>query len=360
MLLGFVGLGAVVETAYLPALRKLYGDSLCCVGFDVQPAKQPAGVTRCASLAELLATPLDTLFITTASLHHLDVLEQALAAPIARIVVEKPIVATLSQIEKLKTLLEQPDAADRVLALDHWMARNGAMELALGKLGTQWQGDNPQQALVSHFSDVVKIDGFLQEPSGFNATGEPIALNFATGEPDTRELRHPDGVILDIGAHVLAMLRETVRYLGGNDSMTLQVKSAKDRLGHNIIQGDLTTPEGEAHLQGLISGVPLDIWLNKYAGPAGGQKGLRLYLRDGRIISYDRRGADDVLELIDGDVVQRWCLPGTIYAHCLAEHILGAQSLFERNPQEVRCTTQRRLEEVERLLTLQQQLRGPH
>lgn len=100
MLLGFVGLGAVVETAYLPALRKLYGDSLCCVGFDVQPAKQPAGVTRCASLAELLATPLDTLFITTASLHHLDVLEQALAAPIARIVVEKPIVATLSQIKK--------------------------------------------------------------------------------------------------------------------------------------------------------------------------------------------------------------------------------------------------------------------
>ena len=360
MLLGFVGLGAVVETAYLPALRKLYGDSLCCVGFDVQPAKQPAGVTRCASLAELLATPLDTLFITTASLHHLDVLEQALAAPIARIVVEKPIVATLSQIEKLKTLLEQPDAADRVLALDHWMARNGAMELALGKLGTQWQGDNPQQALVSHFSDVVKIDGFLQEPSGFNATGEPIALNFATGEPDTRELRHPDGVILDIGAHVLAMLRETVRYLGGNDSMTLQVKSAKDRLGHNIIQGDLTTPEGEAHLQGLISGVPLDIWLNKYAGPAGGQKGLRLYLRDGRTISYDRRGADDVLELIDGDVVQRWCLPGTIYAHCLAEHILGAQSLFERSPQEVSRTTQRRLEEVERLLILQQQLRGSH
>ncbi|MGC6078733.1 Gfo/Idh/MocA family oxidoreductase [Citrobacter portucalensis] len=360
MLLGFVGLGAVVETAYLPALRKLYGDSLGCVGFDVQPAKQPAGVTRCASLAELLATPLDTLFITTASLHHLDVLEQALAAPIARIVVEKPIVATLSQIEKLKTLLEQPDAADRVLALDHWMARNGAMQLALGKLGAQWQGDNPQQALVSHFSDVVKIDGFLQEPSGYNATGEPIALNFATGEPDTRELRHPDGVILDIGTHVLAMMRETVRYLGGNDSMTLQVKSAKDRLGRNIIQGDLTTAEGEAHLQGLISGVPLDIWLNKYAGPAGGQKGLRLYLRDGRIISYDRRGADDVLELIDGDVVQRWCLPGTIYAHCLAEHILGTQSLFERSPQEVSRTTQRRLDEVERLLILQQQLRGSH
>ncbi|SUX72240.1 Uncharacterised protein [Citrobacter freundii] len=66
-----------------------------------------------------------------------------------------------SQIEKLKTLLAQPDAANRVLALDHWMARNGAMQLALGKLGTQWQGDNPQQALVSHFSHIVKIDGFF-------------------------------------------------------------------------------------------------------------------------------------------------------------------------------------------------------
>jgi len=360
MLLGFVGLGAVVETAYLPALRNMFGDALRCVGFDVQPAKQPADVTRCASLAELLAMPLDTLFITTASLYHLDVLEQALTAPIARIVVEKPIVATLYQIEKLKTLLAQPDAANRVLALDHWMARNGAMQLALGKLGAQWQGDNPQQALVSHFSHIVKIDGFLQEPSGFNAVGEPIALNFATGEPDTRELRHPDGVILDIGTHVLAMLRETVRYLGGNDSMTLQVKSAKDRLGRNIVEGDLTTAEGEAHLQGQISGIPLDIWLNKYAGPAGGQKGLRLCLRDGRVISHDRRGVEDVLELIDGDVVQRWSLPGSVYAHCLAEHILGAQSLFERSPQEVSRTTQRRMEEVECLLTLQQQLRGRH
>lgn len=74
MLFGFVGLGAVVETAYLPALRNMFGDSLRCVGFDVQPTKQPAGVTRCTSLEELLTQPLDTLFITTASLHHLEVL----------------------------------------------------------------------------------------------------------------------------------------------------------------------------------------------------------------------------------------------------------------------------------------------
>lgn len=344
MQLGFVGLGAVVETAYLPALRTLLGHPVRCFGFDVLPTKHPEGITRCASLAELLAAPLDTLFITTASLHHLEVLEQAIASPVPRIVVEKPIVATLSQIEKLNALLAMPDVAPRVLALDHWMARI----------------ETVKRSLVGNVSDIVKIDGFLQEPSGYNAAGEPIALNFATGEPDTRTLRHPDGVILDIGTHVLAMLRETVRYLGGNDDMTLQVVTAKDRLGCPIAKGDMTTAEGEAHLQGHISGVPVDIWLNKYAGPAGGQKGLRFCLRDGRIISHNRRGAEDVLELIDGDTRHCWTIPGTIYAHCLAEQILGAKSLFERDPQEVSRTTRRRIAEVELLLALQQQLRGPH
>ncbi|SFI76992.1 Gfo/Idh/MocA family oxidoreductase [Enterobacter sp. NFIX59] len=344
MLLGFVGLGAVIETAYLPAIRKCFDNPPHCLGFDIQPVKQPEGVTRCATLAELLSRPLDTLFITTASLHHLEVLEHALASSVSRIVVEKPIVATLSQIEKLNALLANPDLASRVLALDHWMARI----------------ETVKRSLVGNVSDIVKIDGYLQEPSGVNAAGEPIALNFATGEPDTRSLRHPDGVILDIGTHVLAMLRETVRYLGGNDEMTLQVVTAKDRLGRDIAKGDLTTAEGEAHLQGRISGVPVDIWLNKYAGLAGGQKGLRLWLRDGRTISYDRRGAEDVLEMIDGDTRQCWTIPGSIYEHCLAEQILGANSLFERDPHEVSRTTRRRIEEVELLLTLQQQLRGPH
>ncbi|MBO2911701.1 Gfo/Idh/MocA family oxidoreductase [Enterobacter sichuanensis] len=344
MQLGFVGLGAVVETAYLPALRHLFGHPVRCFGFDVLPTKHPEGVTRCSSLAELLAAPLDTLFITTASLHHLEVLEQAIASPVARIVVEKPIVATLSQIEKLNALLARPGVAPRVLALDHWMARL----------------ETVKRSLVSSVSDIVKIDGFLEEPSGYNAAGEPIALNFATGEPDTRTLRHPDGVILDIGTHVLAMLRETVRYLGGNDDMTLRVVTAKDRLGRAIAKGDLTTAEGVAHLQGRISGVPVDIWLNKYAGPAGGKKGIRLCLRDGRIISHDRRGSEDVLEVIDGETRECWTIPGTIYAHCLAEQILGARSLFERDPHEVSRTTRRRIEEVQLLLALQQQLRGPH
>lgn len=104
----------------------------------------------------------------------------------------------------------------------------------------------------------------------------------------------------------------------------------------------------------------LDIWLNKYSGPGGWQKGLRLWLRDGRIISYDRRGAEDVLELIKGEDIQRWHIPGTLYEHCLAGHILGTYSLFEREPHEVSRTKRRRIEEVTLLLTLQQQLRGPH
>ena len=344
MQIGFVGLGAVVETAYLPALQNTFGASLRCLGFDIQPARTIDGVTRCPSLADLLARPLDTLFITTASLQHLEVLEQALASSIPRIVVEKPIVATLAQIDRVKTLLARPEAASRVLALDHWMARINLVQLGL----------------VRDLSDIAKIDGFLQEPSGYNAAGEPIALNFATGEPDTRTLRHPDGVILDIGTHVLAMIRETVRYLGGDGDIALQVVTARDRLGCDIARGDLTTAEGEAHLQGQVSGVPVEIWLNKYAGPSGGQKGLRLHLRDGRVMSHDRRGAEDVLELIEGDKVQSWRFGGTIYERCLAEHILGEESLFERDPDEVSRTTQRRLEEVEILLTLQQQLRGPH
>ena len=142
--------------------------------------------------------------------------------------------------------------------------------------------------------------------------------------------------------------------------MVLRLVSAKDRLGRDIPQSDLTTAEGEAQLQGQISGIPLDIWLNKYAGPAGGQKGMRIGLRDGRIITFDRAPEGEVVTLQDGERVQRWTRPGAIYTHCLDEQILGADNLFIRAPDSVAGLTQRRLEEVEWLLRLQQQLRGPH
>lgn len=359
MNVGFIGLGAAVETAYLPALRQTGAN---CYGFDLRPDRQPEGIIRCPTLSTLLDSPLETLFITTSSLHHLEVLEQALASPIPRIVVEKPIIATLAQATRLNGLLNDPRVARRVLALDHWMARTGALQLALGQPDPRWQpqGEVRPMRAISGVADIVKIEGFLLEPSGFNEAGEPVALNFATGEPDPRTLHHPDGVILDIGTHVLAMMRETVCHLGGNNEMALQVISARDRLGRDIERGDLRTAEGEAHLEGHLSGIPVAVWLNKYAGPQGGQKGLRLHLRDGRIISHDRRGQQDVLTLTEGEHLQRWARTGTLYEHCLAEQILGEASLFSRAPDEVRHITRRRLDEVTLLLNLQQRLRGPH
>ncbi len=128
MQIGFIGLGAVVETAYLPALRRL-GDVIDrCQGYDLDCSRALPGIQRCSSLSALLAEPLDTLFITTSSLQHLPVLERALASGISRIVVEKPIVANLEQAARLRALLAPPEQAARVLALDHWMARGVALK----------------------------------------------------------------------------------------------------------------------------------------------------------------------------------------------------------------------------------------
>lgn len=363
MNIGFVGLGAVVETAWLPALRRLSLPVSTLWGYDLDAQRTLPGVTCCESLAALLAQPIDTLCITTASLQHLPVLEAALATSIPRIVVEKPIVATPGQIGRLRAILSLADNADRVLALDHWMARDGALCLAQGKMDDRWRPEGHAEVAyppVTTLDDIVGIDGFLLEPSGFNAAGEPIALNFATGEPDTRQLRHPDGVIVDVGTHVLAMMRETVRYLGGSDELNLNVLLAKDRLGRAISPGDFDTAEGEAHLQGTLAGIPVNLWLNKYAGSGVERKGICIYLRDGRMISQNRGPGGERVELITGDSAMSWTRDGAVYAHCLGEHIFGASSLFTRAPEEVAKLTQRRMTEVEVLLQLQQQLRGAH
>ncbi|PLO68585.1 oxidoreductase, partial [Klebsiella pneumoniae] len=175
MQIGFIGLGAVVETAYLPALRRL-GDVIDrCQGYDLDCSRALPGIQRCSSLSALLAEPLDTLFITTSSLQHLPVLERALASGISRIVVEKPIVANLEQAARLRALLAPTEQAARVLALDHWMARG----VALNAPGPLWRAEGEASGLPPpHLSaqDIVWIEGYLQEPSGFNSAGEPVAL----------------------------------------------------------------------------------------------------------------------------------------------------------------------------------------
>lgn len=155
------------------------------------------------------------------------------------------------------------------------------------------------------------------------------------------------------------MLRETLHASGSDTALSLSLRVAKDRLGHDIALGIRALPRGGASA-GNPGTIPLNIWLNKYAGPAGGQKGMRIGLRDGRIITFDRAPEGEVVTLQDGERVQRWTRPGAIYTHCLDEQILGADNLFIRAPDSVAGLTQRRLEEVEWLLRLQQQLRGPH
>lgn len=57
MQIGFIGLGAVVETAYLPALRRL-GDVIDrCQGYDLDCSRALPGIQRCSSLSALLAEP---------------------------------------------------------------------------------------------------------------------------------------------------------------------------------------------------------------------------------------------------------------------------------------------------------------
>lgn len=342
MLAGFIGLGSVIETAYFPALQRLFPSALECYGYDANPARHIDGITRCDSVDALLALPLNVVLITTSSLHHLPVLEAVLHSAVPAIVVEKPVAATLAQLEKLETLLKEPQIAARVLALDHWMVRTQACDH------------------IHSINEIKHIEGFLLEPSGFNAAGEPIALNFATGEADTRQLRHPDGVIVDIGTHVLAMMRETVHQLGGNDHLTLELSYARDRLGNNISTGDFTTAEGEALLTGTLSGIPFTVHLNKFAGPAGGQKGMRIYLYDGQIISIDREGVNEVVEQKTGGDTERKLIAGPLYDRCLNDVVFGEKRLFLRTPEEIPAYTQRRVTEVTALLELQQQLRGKH
>ena len=182
----------------------------------------------------------------------------------------------------------------------------------------------------------------------------PGLLNFP------RQLRHPDGVIVDIGTHVLAMMRETVHQLGGNNGLNIALSYARDRQGNAIAAGDFTTAEGEALLTGTISDIPFTLLLNKYAGPAGGQKGMRVYLHNGQIINIDREGANEVVERLTDNVTERQVITGPLYDRCLNDVVFGDKRVFAHTPEAIPAYTQRRLTEVTALLELQQQLRGMH
>lgn len=352
MQLAFVGLGAVVESAWLPAIAQFAGHNPQPLGFDCDPARQLSGVTTVATLDRLLACPIDTLVIATSSLSHLPVLETVLNSHIPLVMVEKPVVASLSQMALLHDLLKPQAMQNRVLAFDHWMARTSIAGLINDQLDSCWQGPVlPPPGSLS--GDIISINGFLEEPSGTGPDGEPVALNFATGEPDKRQFRHPDGVIMDTGPHVLAMIRENLVQLGLQGEFTLYLRSAADRFGKPVIRGDISTAEGCATLRGEYSGIPLTITLNKYAGPGISRKGMQIRLRQGAVITADNRPEGEVLTLVYHGQHLQWVRPGALYPHCIRQLL----STPPARPREYTC---RRIEEISTLLALHQQLRGPH
>ncbi|SQC94041.1 Uncharacterised protein [Cedecea neteri] len=166
--------------------------------------------------------------------------------------------------------------------------------------------------------------------------------------PILASLRHPDGVIVDIGTHVLAMMRETLVQAGADESLALELLLAKDRLGNGILPGDFTTAEGQALLRGQIGGIPCVLQLNKYAGPAGGQKGINIVLKDGRVIAVDRRGTKETLT-VNGE--PELDMSGPLYDRCLGEVIFAGKTLFEQAPEVIPALTRRRIQEVRALLT---------
>lgn len=366
MKVGVIGLGGIFEAAYFPALQQLQPSDMTLYGFDPDPARKFTGMMHCESLEALLAQPLDTLLILTPPTLHLDMIKTCLSdSQCPRIIVEKPVVANLAQLAELKLLLKDANRAQRLLALDHWMCRDGIHRIFTTGVdhrehSTQtWKPLPPIEDAMQpiHLAQMTKVEAFLVEPSGFNDQGEPVALNFATGEMDTRLFQHPDGVILDIGTHVLTMIRELLSGFGVADApLSLNVDLAEDRLGQPIAVGDVTTAEGHAILSGFCGSIPVSIELNKYGGPLGGQKGMNLYLDDGRVISVDRHGDDDVVTLLHQQQSLQWQHKGALYLHCVREVVLNQDLAGDA----FKAITQRRMEEVENLLLLQQRLRGIH
>ena len=246
----------MVQTAYLPTLAALAENPKIWV--LIPPSPCPASCLR-RPWKPCWPNPGSAGDRHPLPLLHLPVLEQALASAIPSSWWRNPWWPPWPSTIVCAPLLADPEVAARVLALDHWMARNAVQQLLLsGKLDEGWQPREPGCAGVglATLADISAVEGVLLEPCGLDEAGHPYALNFATGEPDRRVLRHPDGVILDIGTHLLAMVRELLVALGGDDRLHPIAEGVCDRLGQPIRRGDLETAEGRACLRGEAAGAP--------------------------------------------------------------------------------------------------------
>ncbi|WP_089137432.1 Gfo/Idh/MocA family oxidoreductase [Vibrio rumoiensis] len=373
MKIGVVGLGGIFEVAYWPAFQQFqieYPDQpIQLFGYDPKYSAEPSlaspfpNLTFATSYSDLLSFDLDLLLILTPPETHYDLVVEALQSGTTSIVIEKPVVANLEQLAQLRRLLQDQAYATRVLALDHWSGRNGIQTLVNHQLDGSWQLQTEHSSTdcvpdipIIEPQDILNVEGYLLEPCGFNQQGEPIALNFATGLEDSRQFFHPDGVILDIGTHVLTMMREFLAQYCSNHSLQLQAKVARDRLGNDIASGDVKTAEGEALLEGHCGSVPIRLHLNKYAGLEGGQKGMTVDLVGGRRLILDRQGADELMIYCDGKQHWQWIRYGSLYQHTIFDLLLNLPLAGNV----IASMTSRRMDEVHSLLNIQQGLRGKH
>ena len=341
-----------MQTAYLPALAAL-AENTEIWGFD--PAITLPGVMSASTLEALLAEPLDRLVIATPSLLHLPVLEQALASAIPLILVEKPVVATLAQHDRLHALLADPEVAARVLALDHWMARNAVQQLLLsGKLDEGWQPREPGAPGSGWPPSPISARwrGFCWNPAAWTRRGIPMpstsppgsriggSCAIQTGHP---RHRHPSAGDDPGTAGGPGWGRPPAPDRGGRLRPAGAAHPARG-------SGDR---RGRACLRGEAAGCPLTLWLDKYAGPGVEKKGLCLHLRDGRRIELLRCGNLEWLHHHDVDGMRGWQREGPSIATASPRPCW--RPAFGRWA----GVTARRLQEVALLLELQQGLRGP-
>ena len=266
-------------------------------------------------------------------------------------------------IERIKNLRK----IHNIYAIDHWTVRSPLFYLALkGKEYVQEHFPNYGKIYLNsiqesgslesikdcNLSDIESIEGFLLEKSTADTqTGEPLALNFATGQPDPRTFRYPDGVILDTATHPLALIREILTGMGSEESkLEIKIEDMRDKYGKPIQSNDWSTAEGSAKLTLSISGIPIRIDVNKYAGEQN-RKGIIINFKDGSSLSLSRINNEDILELRDQQAKQlgKMEIQSPLY-DILVRHSIRPPSPRSSSLGNYKGLTSRRIEEISTLL----------
>lgn len=160
--LALVGLGKIAET-HLRALGALDPAVVETIGgLDVNPAREPAYRGRplpvFRSLDELLAREPTAVVVTTPTTDHYRTCTEILAAPHrpARLIVEKPIAGSLTEVEELLRTADDPGSSanpTELIAIYH-AAHAPEVRWAARRLG-RWRSEH---------GDIVGFDATFADP----------------------------------------------------------------------------------------------------------------------------------------------------------------------------------------------------